>query len=224
MKNKILLLTATHGDEAFSIPVVKKLSKTFKFDWLISNQKAYELKKRFFERDLNRSGPGNPNSKLYERRRAFELIKLASQYDYVIDIHGTIADTGLFVILSDPNWRNIEFAKQINLKNVVLWPSLKPTGPLTQFIPNSLEIECGSKNSPLVAKKLKTVLFEFLSGVKSKQPKQYYIVSGQFRSKTKLELKDFTPTRYKNQTIIPLMPGQYQQNSCYLLQKLNDTL
>ena len=145
--SRILILTATHGNEGFSIPVVKKLSKKFKFDWLISNPKALKLNQRFKNFDLNRAGPGKTNSKLYEKRRAFELIKLANQYDYVIDIHGTISNTGLFLILSDPNWKNIEFAKKLNLKNIVLWPSLKPTGPLTQFISNSLEINLGKSDS-----------------------------------------------------------------------------
>lgn len=224
MKNKTLIMTATHGDESFSIPVIKKLAKQFKFDWLISNQKACKLGQRFYQCDLNRSGPGNPKSKLYERRRAFELIKLASQYDYVIDIHGTIANTALFIILSDPNWRNIEFAKKINLINVVLWPGLQTTGPLTQFIPNSLEIECGPKNSPQVSIKLEKVLTDYLSGTKPTQPQQFYIVSGQLKTRKKLNLIDFIPTKFDNQTIIPLMPGQYQDNSCYLLQKLNNTL
>lgn len=225
MKNKILIITATHGNEEFSIPVVKKLSKRFSFDWLIANPKALKLNKRFRDFDLNRAGPGNKNSKLYEKRRASQVIKLASQYDYVIDIHGTVSDTGLFVILSDPNWQNIEFAKKINLKNVVLWPSLKPNGPLTQFIPNSLEIECGPKNSPKVAKKLEKILTDYLVGVKPKTPKQFYIVSGQIPKKINpKKLLNFKPVKTNNKTYTALMPEQYKNNSGYQLQRLNNTL
>lgn len=217
-------MTATHGNEEFSIPVVKKLSKKFQFDWLVSNPKALKLNKRFYQADLNRSGPGKPASKLYEERQAFELIKAASQYDYVIDIHGTISDTGLFVILSDPNWQNIEFAKKINLKNVVLWPSLKPTGPLTQFIPNSLEIECGPKNSKKVAKRLERVLADYFTGVKPKK-QQFYIVSGQIPKKVDpKKLINFKPVMINNQPIISLMPGSYEKNSGYKLQPLINTL
>ena len=70
-------MTATHGNEKFSIPIVKKLSKKFKFDWMISNPKALKLNQRFYQFDLNRAGPGNIKSKFYEKRQAFKLIKLA---------------------------------------------------------------------------------------------------------------------------------------------------
>ena len=43
-------MTATHGNEEFSIPVVKKLAKKFKFDWIISNPKALRQNKRFVQR------------------------------------------------------------------------------------------------------------------------------------------------------------------------------
>ncbi len=217
-------MTATHGNEGFSIPVVKKLKQKFKFDWLVSNPKALKLNQRFTDFDLNRAGPGNPNSKSYEKRRAYQLIKLASQYDYVIDIHGTISNTGLFVILSDPNWQNTEFAKKINLNKVVLWPSLKPTGPLTQFIPNSLEIECGPKNSPKVSKKLEKVLTDYFKGIQPKK-QQFFIVSGQIPKKINPKLlKNFKTVTVNKQPIISLMPGQYQENSGYQLQKLNNLL
>ena len=217
-------MTATHGNEEFSIPVVKKLAKKFKFDWIISNPKALRQNKRFVQIDLNRAGPGNLKSKLYEKRQAFKLIKLASQYDYVIDIHGTTSDAGLFVILSDPNTYNIEFAKTINLQNVVLWPSLKATGPLTQFIPNSLEIECGPKNDKKTAQKLEKVLTDFFSGKKPTK-QQFYIVAGQIpKNVDPTKLRNFKPVMINNQSIISLMPGSYKKNSGYRLQQLANTL
>jgi len=222
--NKILILSATHGDEDFSIPIINKLKQTFKFDWIISNPRALKLNKRFYQSDLNRSGPGNLSSKKYEVRRAFELINIAKKYDYVIDIHGTLSNTGVFIILPDPNWENIELAKKFDIKNIVLWPSLKPTGPLTQFIPNSLEIECGPKNLPKTARELENVLKKFLKQKPRKTSQNFYIVTGKVKTAQNNKLKSFKPTRINDQTIIPLMPGQYQGFSSYCLQKLKDVL
>lgn len=224
MKPKILILTGTHGDEGFSIPIVNKLLKTFKFDWVVSNPKALRYKKRFLDADLNRSGPGSYSSKKYEIRRAKEIITLASQYDQVIDIHGTTSKTGIFTILSDPNWNNIELAKKLSIKNVVLWPSFQEKGPLTQFIPNSLEIECDPKNAQKTATELEPILSRFLSGEMSKQTQSYYIVTGLIRSKINKPLINFKPTKYKNQTIIPLLVNQYPGISCYTLAKIDKTL
>jgi len=100
-KNKLLILTATHGDEDFSIPIVQKIQKKFIFDWQISNPKALGKGVRFTDKDLNRSGPGNYKSKYYEERRAKKLITLAKKYEIVIDVHGTVSNTGCFIILSD---------------------------------------------------------------------------------------------------------------------------
>jgi hypothetical protein len=225
MKNKkILILCATHGDEGFSIPIVKNLSKRFKFDWLISNPRALKINKRFFEADLNRSGPGNAGSKIYEERRAKKIISIAKNYNAVIDLHGTISNSGLLLILSDPNWQNIELAKTIGVKNVILWPSLKPTGPMSQFISNCLEIECGPKSSSKTAKKLETVLTNYLSGRPNKIKQNIFIVTGKFVQNTKKPMKDFVKFRYKGGSFYPLMVGQYPKIKCYMMQKLSDTL
>lgn len=224
MKNKTLILTATHGDEAFSIPVVQALQSTFKFDWTISNPKAFKQKTRFLEADLNRSGPGNSTSPVYEIRRAQKLIALGSKYQQTIDIHGTISNTGVFIILSDPNWRNIELAKKFDVQNVVLWPSLQPQGPLTQFIPNSLEIECGPKNNPATTQELNRVLSQFLSKKPRTTNQNYYIVSGFLPQSVNQPFQDFSPVTYCGLRFTPLLVDQYPGIKCYCLQQLNSPL
>jgi hypothetical protein len=222
--NKVLFLCATHGDEGFSIPVVKKLVKEFNFDWEIGNTKAQSKNLRFMEADLNRAGPGNINSKIYEERRSCELIKLGNKYNETIDLHGTISKTGIFIIVPNPCWENIELAKKFNIKNVVLWPGLKPTGPLTQFIPNSLEIECGPKNDSRTAVKLERILYEYLSGSIPKIKQNYFIVNGVFTKDIKKPMKDFIKFTYKNIAFYPLMVNQYPKIKCYMMQKLQDKL
>lgn len=221
---KTLIITGTHGDEQFCVPVVRPLRKIFAFDWISGNPRAKKQNVRFTQSDLNRSGPGNSKSKLYEERRAKYVIDKASQYEQVIDIHGTISNSGIFIIVSDPNWQNVELAKRLPIKRVVLWPSLRSQGPLTQFIPNSLEIECGPKNSPLVAKELKKILSKFLSGNSECINQDFYIVTGQIKSDLKLKFVDFEPANYQGLSFIPLLVDQYPGIKCYTLQKLKNTL
>ncbi len=222
--NKTLILTATHGDEDFSLSVVRNLRQKYVFDWLVSNPRALALRQRFTDSDLNRSGPGNRTSSQYEVRRARQIISKATQYDRVIDIHGTTANSGIFIILSDPNWQNIEFAKTINLSRVVLWPSLKPQGPLTQFIPYSLEIECGPKNSPQIVTQLKTVLSDYLSGKPRQKPQSYYIVTGSLPQPIGQSMKDFVATNFQGKSFTPLLVDQYPGIKCYCLQQLDQPL
>jgi hypothetical protein len=107
---------------------------------------------------------------------------------------------------------------------VVLWPSLKPTGPMSQFISNCLEIECGPKNSPETAQKLKRVLTNYLSGKPNKIKQNVFIVTGKFVQDTKKIMKDFVKFTYKKSSFYPLMVGQYPGTKCYMMQKLSDTL
>jgi hypothetical protein len=223
-EKELLFLSATHGDEGFTVPILEKLSKEFVFDWEIANRKAYAKNVRFIESDLNRSGPGNLDSNIYEERRAAELITKGKEYKTVIDLHGTIGATGIFVIVTNPNWENIELAKKLNIENIVLWPGLIPTGPLTQFISNSLEIECGPKSSQETAIKLEKILREFLSGENKMVKQNFFIVNGVFTQETQEPMKEFTKFTYKNDSFYPLMIGQYSKIKCYMMQKLNDTI
>lgn len=221
MPPETLILTAVHGDEGFSIPIVQQLSKQFDFEWIIANPRALQENCRFLQADLNRSGPGDPNSNLYERRLALRLIKKGCEYHQVIDIHGTNANTGIFIIIGDPNWQNIELAKKFDIANVVLWPGLLPTGPLCQFIPNSLEIENGPKNSPVINQELERVLTAFLSKQSPSITQQYFIVTGKLIGVNPKGLKDFQEATINNTTFYPLLVNQYAEISCYMMQKLN---
>lgn len=224
MNKELLILSATHGDEGFTIPILKQLSEKFVFDWEIANPNAYAKNLRFTESDLNRAGPGNPKSNLYEVKRAYELIAKGKEYKAVIDLHGTIGNTGVFVIVTNPSWENIELAKKFNVKNVVLWPGLLPTGPLTQFIPNSLEIECGPKSDKKTSEKLEKILNEYLSCNIKNVKQNFYIVNGVFTQETIKPMKEFTKFTYKNDSFYPLMIGQYPKIKCYMMQKLGDTI
>lgn len=89
---KTLYITYTHGDEhpPYEMP-----------NALIANPLAKERNVRYIETDLNRSfGAKTPVS--YEEKRAIELEKILSEYDLVVDIHRTTAQTKFCGIVTKP--------------------------------------------------------------------------------------------------------------------------
>lgn len=229
MKNpekSTLLISCTHGNEAFSLPVIKLLANQYEnVDYLIGNPRALKLGVRYTESDLNRSGPGSKASLKYEERRAKNVIEYASKYKTVIDVHGSGSDCGIFVLVADPSREKIEIAKKLEIKNVVLWPGLLSTGPLTQFIPNAVEIECGPKNDPDVAVELKMVLEKYLQGNPRKVDQSFFIVTGKIIGNNDPLLTDFVEASKNGIRYFPLLSGnQYPGITCYMMQKLGEKL
>ena len=89
---KILLNIATHGDETIGHAVAKEIQKLklMKGEVVVraANEKAFKLKKRFIDQDLNRSFPGDPHGN-HEQRLAAEILPCVHGADIVIDIHST---------------------------------------------------------------------------------------------------------------------------------------
>lgn len=234
---KILFICATHGDEKFSIPVLKKLETLFNkeeysYSWIIGNPRALKKNVRFTDVDLNRSAPGDPKSPNYEERRAADILSLAQNYDLVIDIHGTDSACGVVKIIPYPTSKNIKLAQAIPLKRNVIWyeESSQIKGPIVQHtkIP-AIEIECGPKNSPAVSEKLKETLKLILTSNKAgtfftddeNPPQEFYNVYGLKRGKTSEDVKDFEIIREKGESYYPfLSSNQYQGIICYKLKKL----
>ncbi len=235
MKNKILFLTATHGDERLGYKALKKLEKEYprKLHWVVGNEKALKLKTRFVDMDLNRAAPGKKEAKEYERRRAYELIEISKKYHYVIDIHDTKADTGIFTIVSNPKLINLSLASVLPIKNVVIWAAEKSkvSGPLAQFMNCGIGIECGPRNSKKIQKKLYSILKfiiskEDLFSIKSISPKNYFQVYGKINkdeitSDQSKRIKDFKKTEINGEIFYPLLVGEYKNILCYKMKKIN---
>lgn len=238
MKNngKILFLAAVHGDETFTIKIIKKLEKEFpgQFDWLIANEKAVERGARYVKTDLNRCAPGFKYSRNYERRRAFQILNKAKDYEAVIDLHGTDAETGVFVIITRPKAKNVQLAKTVPVKNVVLWESEKNSGygPLTKFVDCGVEIECGPKQSRGMQSTLfKTIrnMYKNIDGSKNRgcTEKNYFQVYGKLPCTDSVnsameKLDDFKNARISGESFYPLLVNQYKEKGilCYKMRKL----
>ncbi len=229
-KQKILFLASTHGDEGFSVPVLQALEKKYArdFSWLIANERARERNVRFTEVDLNRSAPGDPMSPLYEVRRAYELMQIAKSYDFVIDIHGTTAISGIYAIICNPTPINIAFAACLPVTNVVIWTdkTVQQSGPLTQFVSSGLEIECGPKNAPEIASELKIVLTKIIKeglNINYAKNQRWYRVYGTLPKgfSGAGDLRYFQETSVSGETFFPLLMGQYHNVLCYKMERVD---
>lgn len=88
---KILVIGGMHGNEKLGLEVVKLFQSkpVLGVDTLQANEQAIEANSRFVGQDLNRSFPGDSESKEYEPRRAAEILERARKYDVVLDFHNT---------------------------------------------------------------------------------------------------------------------------------------
>ena len=124
---RVAIAGGTHGNELTGIYLVKKFQKlphliqrsSFESVTFFANPKAYEIGKRYFDTDLNRSFTEldleNPNLPTYEAQRAKEIYRTfgtggSQQADFVVDLHSTTSNMGLTVILSSLERFNLELA------------------------------------------------------------------------------------------------------------------
>lgn len=227
----ILFFAATHGDEGFTVPILKELGGEFpqELRWLIANEVALERGVRFVDADLNRSAPGDPNSIQYEMRRAHELLKIAKQYRFVIDLHGTTANSGIFAFVPNPTPYNIALAASLPITNVVIWAARvsEKFGPLTQFINCSVEIECGPKSSKVVWDELRKIIRVILAeglNINPTKKQNWFRVYGKVPTEglTKVEgLQDFKESTLNGETFYPLLVGQYEDAVCYKMEQIS---
>lgn len=236
MSKQILIIAATHGDEPLGLKVIKNLKKqklNRYFNCLIANPAALKINTRFVETDLNRSYPGNPDSKLYEERLAAKNLALAKQYKYIIDIHSASQGMDDFIIIPRTKFNPKDFPIQLlDLNRIILWPD--PKGPLSEVMLNSLELEFGIKSKKYneVALKATNIVADFIlrfneSNFKLAEKNQnFYLVYGRLYQKKfsgQIEnLKDFESITIGDEKFYPLLTGQYLGEGivCYKMKKI----
>lgn len=222
-KNKILVIVATHGNEPFALSMVRRLSKKYQFDWVIGNPLALNAKVRGTEGDLNRSGPGDPMSNVYEERRADKLIGLSKDYNVVLDIHSAKYLDGIVTIVTNPSWQNLELAESFPADKTVIWPSFRPDkSPLTQFMPKAIEIECGRSDNPNLSSKLRKLLVQYFENPGAKYKKDKYMVTGKIMGGVNKRIRDFELVCLNNRNFYPFLSNTYPGITTYMLQKVGE--
>ncbi len=232
----ILFLAGTHGDEWVGVKVLQELNQEMpdkKISWVLANEKAIKLRKRFIDVDLNRVAPGDPKARAYESRRAEELLKIAKGYRYVIDIHANKANTGLFTIVTNPKPENLFLAAALPIENIVIWTAKESaaTGPLTQFVKRGVEIECGPKGSEVMKGQLYTAISNIIEkGIvtdsRDFSTKKWFKVfgkvsKGELNKQTIKRLRDFKEVTTNKESFFPLLVGVYENAVCYKMKEIN---
>lgn len=159
MTQKILLLFGTHGNEIPLMDSLKYVDERHStlFDAVVVNKSACDQKIRCIKHDMNRTSPGDIYSEDYELKRWAEIIVLSKQYNLVIDVHGTNSDSGIFALVTKWSVQNIISALQYTRDiPVVLWQTMLNNWvwPITQFVDNGFELECGPQDDFDMAKQL----------------------------------------------------------------------
>lgn len=236
MSERILFIAGTHGNEDFAVEVMQEIEQqydreVYNYDWIIGNPRALAQGTRFTEADLNRSAPGDPESPVYESRRAAEIIQLSKSYGRVIDLHGSVAACGVVKLVPNPTRENMDLAATIPLPRTVVWYSAASEiqGPLVQHVRcPAIEIECGPQSDPHVAQKLKAVIGSILIGQllesgnqSSVMPaEEVYSVYGVMEGLFDETVQDFQPVTVNGETFYPFMSNQYPGVLCYKMQKV----
>lgn len=230
---KVLFLGATHGDEHVGVRALCTVSEhSPHLEWMIGNPPAYRANTRIYGGDLNRSAPGSPYAEEYAPRRAWEILEKAKNYDWCVDIHGTTAKSGIFIILTKLTRENLLLALRFDIKRIVYWPSFSSelSGPLSEYFPCGLEIECGPKDDPQVESELVEKIQKFLKEKEEEllerdafallQTRELFVVTGSSQT-AQTNLEEFTEAQIDNERKIPLLVGQYaaQGIACYLMDR-----
>lgn len=236
---KLLLIAATHGDEKIGVEVIERLNNEGyqgKFDYLIANSKALKKNIRFIDADLNRSYPGEKNSPFYEKRKAYDNLKLAKEYQYIIDIHETGGGISDFIIVPREKISKLFPLQFIDLKKAVLWPD--PKGSISQVLDNAIELEfvMKNRNKKEVIAKAANIIEKFLAKVESNScsakldcdvsNKEIYYVYGELLTNGKIcsdSLRNFEKIKIDSEEFYPLLVGQYLKEGivCYKMRKIS---
>lgn len=232
--SKLLFIGGTHGNEGFGVEALRETEATYErttynYDWIVGNPRALKANVRFTKTDLNRSAPGNPASRNYEERRAAEIVEISREYDAVIDVHGTVADCGLVIIIPNPTAENLALAKTIPIARNVVWYSeeSKVSGPLAQHTScPAIEIECGPQKDPAIKEQLKVVLSMLLianvdNDFKPDVKQEYYQVYGSEYGVWNADYQDFQPVTLGSETFYPFLSSQYEGISCYKMRQVS---
>ena len=153
---KIILNILTHGDERIGLKVAKEIQK-LNIDRnilavQIANSKAFKLRKRFIDKDLNRVFPGKKDGD-YEERIAYKLSGVIKSADLVLDIHSTKSELKDAIIVTKIDDRTLQYIKAIHPKYVVIMNTTRDNALISQA-KIGIAFEYGKDNDPDVLKKV----------------------------------------------------------------------
>jgi predicted deacylase len=158
------ILACVHGDEtcgwhAFNRLKVSGASLTAPVKFVLANERAFKLGRRFCDVDLNRVMPGDPESEKHEERLA---ARLAHELEgtTVIDFHSTESRGCPYAIVTGGDAASLRLARSTGLDRVVDMSHLP--GGVTRHVPG-VAIECGYYDDEDAATTAHHILRHFLT-------------------------------------------------------------
>jgi succinylglutamate desuccinylase len=142
---RIAIVGSLHGNERLGTEVIGRLGdnppSSCSLRLVVANEEAMDLGKRFVDSDLNRSFPGNCNSRLHEERLAHALFAKLKGCDFVLDLHSTTAETGQFAIATRLDSRTFRMIRAACVPNaVIMGPAMAGGKSLIDHV-NGISIE-----------------------------------------------------------------------------------
>lgn len=242
LKNSILFIGGTHGDEPVGNLVLEKIldmqTANIGVMAVVGNPRACEVGKRYIDADLNRSAPGNLSSLKYEEKRAAELMNIFQSFDFVVDLHETKAIDRIVIIIPRLTSESLSLALAFEIDDIIIWPSSSPdalTGPLVQYAKSGIEIEVGTrtgfndqvlKTESLIRKFITSGRYSIGNSINeietNIQGRNIYLVYGKINpSDTGLtELKDFEEVNIDDERYFPLLFGKHKGLIGYKMRQL----
>lgn len=192
---KILLVGTPHGNERLGPRLRRYLTRheprlLAQVDYLCGNPKAFRQNVRYIESDFNRSfGAAEPLT--YEQRRARKVLERieAGGYDYVLDLHTTVAKTDRFFLAAKLTLPVRQIVGASRLQRVVVMPPHIADCSLIGNVPQAISIEYNHMvaKTPQAIEELMEILHNLLQGAQQAIPREFYYVKDKISLDAPLE-------------------------------------
>ncbi|MBW4618231.1 MAG: aspartoacylase [Cyanosarcina radialis HA8281-LM2] len=173
----VAIVGGTHGNEFTGVYLVKKFDRlphliqrsSLEVSTLFANPKAFEVNRRYIDRDLNRcflrQDLENPTFSSYEDRQA-KIInqklgkKGAPKVDFIIDLHSTTANMKLTIILTTSHPFNLGLGAYLSCINPLVKICLLRSGVDSHVLSSICELGCVIEVGAIAQGVLNATLFQ----------------------------------------------------------------
>lgn len=176
--SRIAIVGGTHGNELTGAYLVKKFEhfsnlvkrSSFETITLFGNPKAFEIGRRYVDKDLNRCFDNtallDPTRSSYEDRRAKTIHQILGpkgqpNADLILDLHSTTSNMGLTLILSSQHAFNLQLAAYLSRVNPLVkifsWSQANHESSLLRSL---CELGCAIEVGPIAQGVLDAVVFQ----------------------------------------------------------------
>lgn len=166
----LLVFGAIHGDEACGPLAIEQCAKLIREDWValkagcltmipVCNRNAFDQRKRFTEKNLNRVFKKHAVPLSYEERLANRLTVFVESCDYLLDLHSQSSPGKPFIFQDYEDSRTDAFARALGVETAIKgWPEMfesmadlnagDTVGYAHEKGKTSVLVECGQHKDP----------------------------------------------------------------------------